>query len=418
MEFALALAAAGALFIGFAADLWARFACTRLFCTLSCGGGASGDSGSFEAAGASKVSRVFPGEDVALVIELYNMKLLPVWLSLEMPLPPHLSFADALPEARPEGDPWDFLRGGLRLLPKEKSRRVLRLRADRRGVARPGPVRISAGDLLGLCSRTRSFRGACEIVIFPRRLRLKHLNVPFQEYFGMHAARGPVEDPAWYAGTRDYTGTRPAKTIHWKASARLGILQEKLYEPTLQRKLLFILDAGGWESGVPQSSGGQSGDGPSAMNQSGGGVNAGESAGGFERMIETIGTLAAALMETGASFGLVTNARLENARRNPRAGVLPVGRGPEHLGRFLEILARVTGTAEAGLEEALRAAAAEYSGFVYCASSAGERAARVRREISGRKKIFCVFGSTDTRGAQPWEGFTACAMEDICEAPE
>ncbi|MDR1625165.1 MAG: DUF58 domain-containing protein [Spirochaetia bacterium] len=367
-EFALALPAAGALGIGFAADLWARLASSRLSFTLC-----------------PDRDRVFPGENVGLVIELYNKKLLPVWLTLELPVPPHFAEEEA---SGGQG----FLHSGLRLLSWEKSRRVLGLRARTRGVARPGPARISAGDLLGLSSRTRSFGTAREIVVFPRRLRLKALSVPFQEYFGSHAARGPVEDPAWYAGTRDYTGTRPAKNIHWKASARLGTLQEKLYEPTLQRKLLFVLDADGWEAGEDPA-----------------GVS-----GNFERMMETLGTLAAALMETGASFGLVTNARLEDSP----GGVLPAGRGPEHLGSLLEILARVTGTGGAGLEATLRGAASEYAGFVYCASSPGRRAARVCREISGRKKVFCVFGGADSRDTPVWEGFPACRMEDLCEDPE
>jgi uncharacterized protein (DUF58 family) len=371
MEFALALPAAGTLFIGFAADLWARFASSRLSFTLR-----------------SDRDRVFPGEDIGLVIELYNRKLLPVWLNLGLPLPPHFAH-----EAGTGGQ--GFLRSGLRLLSWEKSRRVVGLRARRRGVARPGPAWISAGDLLGLSSRTRSFEAALEIIVFPRRLRLRALSVPFQEYFGSHAARGPVEDPAWYAGTRDYTGTRPAKNIHWKASARLGTLQEKLYEPTLQRKLLFILDAGGWDEG---------------------GEEAEQAFGNFERMMETLGTLAGALMETGASFGLVTNALTENSF----GGVLPAGRGPEHLGGFLEILARVAGpqTRRIGLEALLHGAAPAYAGFVYCASSPGERVLRVCREISGRKKIFCVFGRADTRDTPVWEGFPSCRMEDLCEDPE
>jgi uncharacterized protein (DUF58 family) len=367
-DLALSLPAAGCLCIAFAADLWARLAFSRLSFSLRCGR-----------------DRVFPGENLELVIELYNMKLLPVWLTLELPLPPLL---------KEEEDTGGLLQSGLRLLSREKCRRVLRLTAGRRGVARPGPAQISAGDLLGLDSRTRSFEAAREIVVFPRRLRLKTLPVPFQEYFGARAARGPVEDPAWYAGTRDYTGTRPAKNIHWKASARLGTLQEKLYEPTLRRKLLFILDAGGWNDGEERAEAGRIPD-------------------KFERMMETLGALAAALAETGASFGLLTNARLENSS----GGVLPVGRGPEHLGDLLEILARVTGMAEAGFGEALRGAAREYAGFVYCGASAGERALRACREISGRKKILCVFAGVQSRDTPRWEGFPSHRMEELCGDP-
>ncbi|MDR3200770.1 MAG: DUF58 domain-containing protein [Spirochaetales bacterium] len=363
-EFALALPAAGVLLIGFAADMWARRAASRLQFSLNPGG-----------------DRVFPGENIDLAIELYNMKLLPVWLTLELPLPRHL-------EAEEDSGQPGLLSSGLRLLSWEKSRRVLKLTAKTRGVSHIGPARISAGDLLGLSCRTHELAGPREIIVFPRRLRMKALSVPFQEYFGAHAARGPVEDPAWYAGTRDYTGTRPAKSIHWKASARLGVLQEKICEPTLHHKMLFILDAEGWAA------------------------NSGETSPDFERMLETLGTLAAALMETGASFGFVTNAALENSSRR----ILPAGRGPEHLGSMLEILARAAGKSASGIEEALREAASGYAGFVYCGSAAGEHSRRVCQGISGRKKIFCVFGQADTQGDESWiwEGFPACRMEDIC----
>jgi uncharacterized protein (DUF58 family) len=375
-DLALALPAAGCLCIGFAADLWARLAFSRLSFSLRAGR-----------------DRVFPGEELELVIELENMKLLPVWLTLELPLPSLL-----LPEEGATGGR-GFLTSGLRLLSREKSRRILRLEAARRGVARPGPARISAGDILGLSSRTRSFAAGREIVVFPRRLRLKTLNIPFQEYFGAHAARGPVEDPAWYAGTRDYTGTRPAKNIHWKASARLGTLQEKLYEPTLQRKLLFILDAAGWDGGE-EGEAGEAGETNGAMKN-------------FERMMETLAALASALAETGASFGLATNARLEKSF----GGVLPSGRGPEHLGALLEMLARVTGMAETGFADVLRGAAREYAGFVYCGGSPGERALRVCREISGKKKILCVFAHAESGDTPTWEGFPSCRMEELCGEP-
>jgi hypothetical protein len=123
-------------------------------------------------------------------------------------------------------------------------------------------------------------------------------------------------------------------------------------------------------------------------------------------------------METGASFGLVTNAALENSSRR----VLPAGRGPEHLGSLLEILARAEGKITPGFEDALREAAPGYAGFVYCGLAPDEHSRRVCREIPGRKKVFCVFGKADTQSVEAWteEGFPSCLMEDICftgEAP-
>jgi uncharacterized protein (DUF58 family) len=384
-DFGLALPAAGLLLISFATSFWSRFAVRRLEFNMT-----------------SDRDRVFPGENLVLTVELKNLKILPVWVLLELPSPPHLAAEDG-----------DALRGQTRLLPWEKSLRAWRLSAKRRGVSSLGPARISAGDLLGLCSRTKIYSYPREIIVFPRRLRLKTLDIPFQEYFGVHVSRGPVEDPAWYAGTRDYTGSRPAKNIHWKASARLGVLQEKLYEPTLHRKVLFIFDAEGYapeqKALIP------GGPPPEAENQGAGPESIFDASHeDFERMIETLATLAAALMETGASFGLVTNAPLKGGKPQ----ILSWGRGPEHLGSLLEMLARITPGENTGLGGLCREASAGHSGgLVYCGAVPGDRARDLRRNIPGRGKIFFVFsgpGSAQSGFADlSWEGFPARLAGEI-----
>jgi uncharacterized protein (DUF58 family) len=380
-DFGLALPAAGVLLIACGTDLWSRFASSRLKLDMTL-----------------DRDRVFPGESLTLTVELQNLKILPVWVELELPSPRHLGNRPIPTEEM--GNP---LRGQTRLLSWEKSRRDWMLFAERRGVSSLGPAQISAGDLLGLCKRTRNQDEAREVIVFPRRLQLKTLDVPFQEYFGAHTAQGPVEDPAWYVGTRDYTGSRPAKNIHWKASARLGVLQEKLYEPTFQRKVLFILDTGDYLSQdyIPEQ----------------GEVISAASAADFEFMIETLGTLAAALAETGASFGLVTNAPLAGGKQRH---ILPSGRGPEHLGNLLETLARIKEGTPANLGELIRDASPGFQGFVFCGAAPGDRIRNICRGIPGRKKGLFVFSNPSNSDTDVplslWENYPACLARDICEA--
>ncbi|MCL1818637.1 MAG: DUF58 domain-containing protein [Spirochaetaceae bacterium] len=385
-DFSLALPAAGVLLVSFAARVWIRLASARISFAMK-----------------PDRERLFPGERLELEIELANNKFLPVWVTLELPSPRHLETEGSQEE--------EVLRSGLRLLSWETRRRVWSLAAKRRGVSALGPALVSAGDLLGLGTRTKTCAWPREIIVFPRRLRMLSLSLPFQEYFGMHAARGPVEDPAWYAGTRDYSGTRPAKNIHWKASARLGVLQEKLYEPTYHRKVLFVFDAESYTA-LPAKEGEAV---PEASRE--------ESTRDFERMLEVLGTLAAALMETGAAFGLVSDALCPRQTGMPDAAVLSAGRGPEHLGVFLEMLARMevpvygfkTAPRPSRFSAALREAAQAYTGLVYCGASPGEGAREAAREAGRRKKILFVF----SRGAESFfEDRPACRAEDICFAEE
>jgi uncharacterized protein (DUF58 family) len=247
---------------------------------------------------------------------------------------------------------------------------------------------------LGLNIRFRAVPSEKELIVFPRLRNLIYPDIPFQEYFGIHASKGLVEDPAWYAGTRDYTGNRPAKNIHWKASARLGKMQEKLFEPTSHRKVLFVFDVRGF-------------------------VRSGD-AEGFERGLEITASLADRLMETGASFGFASNARMIGGF----SSALPVGRGPEHLGRMLELLARTESSEKEKLEDVLEGVgAAGGMGCVYCGRSPEDGAGTfVYMAPAHRKRVIFLFavkpeGNPDEyfSGNGP-EGFRSFFFEELIDA--
>ncbi|MDY7028971.1 MAG: DUF58 domain-containing protein, partial [Spirochaetota bacterium] len=217
-EYGLAVTAGGTLLLILGTRLWSRLAAARLRVSVSL-----------------DADRVFPGEELKLSVHIENRKLLPVWTRLQLNTPGLLDTGcGALLDAETY------------LLSRESRIRSWNMRACKRGVVSFGRVRLETGDLLGLHLRRRRISIPGELIVFPRLGEIMPLHIPFQEYFGIHASKGPVEDPAWYAGTRDYTGNRPARNIHWKASARLSKLQEKLYEPTSHRKVLLVLDTSGF----------------------------------------------------------------------------------------------------------------------------------------------------------------------------
>ena len=249
---------------------------------------------------------LFPGDTLELATLISNRKPLPVWVRLELPHPDALE--PAADDARP-GPAEDRIEGETGLLPFERVNGAWNFNALRRGVFRLGPATLSAGDVLGLTRKEKTFPFPCEIVVFPRLVPIHKLELPFRDYFGIHPSRGIIEDPAWYEGTREYSGNRPARNIHWKASARLGILQEKIFEPTSHKKVFFLLVGKGFEIAEDRA--------------------------GFESALELAASLIASLAEEGASFAIATD-RL--VRGFP--AVLPLGRGPEHMGSTLELLAR------------------------------------------------------------------------------
>jgi uncharacterized protein (DUF58 family) len=330
----LALPAGGMLIMGIGTRLWSRASLFRLDISIN-----------------MSADRLFPGDDLGLRVKLENRKMLPIIAGLEFQSPALL-----------DNENQDTLRGETRLLSFEKSERRWKLRAKKRGLASLGDIRISSGDILGLHKREKLITHPGEIIIYPQRGELQPLNIPFQEFFGINASKGPVEDPAWYAGTRDYSGNRPARNIHWKASARLGKLQEKLYEPTSHRKVLLVLDLSDFKLFEEEET--------------------------LEHLVTSVGTLAAVLMETGASFGLVTNAVLSG----DSGGVLPIGRGPEHLGKLLEILARIEHRETDNILPLLKTLDRGDLGLVYCAARKSDIIAdNLSDLLPRRRRLLFVF---------------------------
>jgi len=157
------------------------------------------------------------------------------------------------------------------------------------------------------------------------------------------------EDPTRIAGIRAYEAGDPLNRVHWRATARAGSLQSKIYEPSSLSGATIVLDF--HEAAWPQSN---------EPHRS-------------ELAITTAVSLANAVYELGQQIGLVTNgrdaverikmddmgqvpgvgqdfitrqqARSEPAMRGESERLLPVTvetrRGVEQLHRIRETLARV-----------------------------------------------------------------------------
>jgi len=292
---------AGVLIIAYGTLLWSRFALKNLEADL-----------------VPSSTRMFPGDTCTVVLVLKNWKMLPVWVELGI---------NAHAQVQMENS------GQLKtsLLPHEERRIVRQLTMEKRGVYPLGSAGLAAGDMLGLNSRSKTYPFPRELIVYPRKREALFPTLQFQEFFGQVVTKELVEDPCWYAGTRKYTGTLPARFIHWKASARLGELQEKIFDSTSHRSILLVLDVRGFTDAVRT---GAAADEYTAETAEEG--RATGTAAELEELIQATAALASVLMQNGSSFSLAVNARLTG----DFSPVLPIERGPEHLGMVLELLAR------------------------------------------------------------------------------
>ena len=267
-----------------AAKLWARWSLSGIQCSVC-----------------MDKCRAFPGEKLFLKATAENRKILPIWLQARVPVNGLIPDASVETEVTAEAG----------LLWYQKAGFHWELTAQRRGVHRIGPLGITSGDLFGFFQQEKEMAETLEAVVYPRLVPLKMPTLPRRDFFGIPGAKSPIEDPVFILGTRDYQHGRPAKHIHWKATARHNQLQEKIFEPSAQEKVLLVIDV------TPCTRQGA------------------EEA--FERLLEATASAAVRLFERGCAVGLITNGRM-TGNGSP---FISVTRNPRQLSTLLETLARV-----------------------------------------------------------------------------
>ena len=244
---------------------------------------------------------LFPGEQFTLTIHAENTTWLPVWLRVGIAADgPFQPVEQAASLTRESGLLWH-----------QQVDVQWAFAAQRRGVYRIGLTSLRAGDLLGFFPHDRPAHDPRQVLVYPRLIPLTGFNVSKREVWGTPGAKHPIHDPVYLLGTREYHHSQPAKNIHWKASARYNRLQEKLFEPTAQEKVLLVLD-------VAQFVRYQATD-------------------IFERTLEVAASAGVQWLQQGQSVGFVTNGRVIDGS----PGILPMANGPRQAQALLELLAKL-----------------------------------------------------------------------------
>lgn len=193
--------------------------------------------------------RVFAGETVDLEVEVVNRKVLPL---------PQLLIDDEMPdELEVQGRHTRFVRIGKGLLRHLFTmawyQRVIRrftVVARRRGFYKLGPTLLQSGDPFGFLDQMEQRDEAVELLVYPRIVELEQLGIPSRRPFGDVKSRDKLfEDPSRYAGVREYMPGDPLNRVHWKASAAAGVLQTRLFDPSVNAGLAIFLDARSFEHG-------------------------------------------------------------------------------------------------------------------------------------------------------------------------
>ena len=188
-------------------------------------------------------ARMFVGEETDLWIEITNAKPLPLaWLKVDD------EFPDAVELVK--GTLWHTHKPTRRVLSNlvslrfyERVRKHYRVRAKKRGALEFGPVELSSGDLFGLELRRETREQFDELIVYPKVVPVHALGLPAAHPFGdAKTQRRVTQDPLRVLGVRAYVAGDSPRWIHWKATARRGSLQTKMFEPGASRATAIFLD--------------------------------------------------------------------------------------------------------------------------------------------------------------------------------
>ncbi len=129
-------------------------------------------------------------------------------------------------------------------LPAGESQHLLyRMKCQRRGYFQVGPLVLETGDMFGLNRRFRVLSEPNYLMVYPKTIPLAKYDIasrrPIGEVVMTHRL---FEDPTRIAGVRDYQQGDPMRRIHWKATARSGKLQSKVYEPSSLAGATIMID--------------------------------------------------------------------------------------------------------------------------------------------------------------------------------
>jgi uncharacterized protein (DUF58 family) len=179
------------------------------------------------------------GDRVAVRLTLHNSGALPIpWLLIEDILPGR-ALDPISPKLKVKGKRIQvaMLAGGGELVVKYG------LECLTRGYHQVGPLVLETGDVFGLHRRFRVLAPPKFVLVYPRIVPLTGYDLASRRPIGdVRMTHRLYEDPTRIAGVRPYQQGDPLNRVHWRATARTGVLHSKIHEPSTLSGITVLLD--------------------------------------------------------------------------------------------------------------------------------------------------------------------------------
>jgi uncharacterized protein (DUF58 family) len=179
------------------------------------------------------------GESTEVVVTLKNTGGLPIlWVLVE----------DLIPDYSTRQKPQRLTIKGKRLqvasIGARQSKTVkYSVTFQMRGYYPLGPTLLETGDVFGLHRRHRVIGKPVYVMVYPRIVPLPKYDFASERPIGEVRLQNRLfEDPTRTAGVREYQVGDPLQRVHWKVTARTGVLHCRVYEPTSLAGATILID--------------------------------------------------------------------------------------------------------------------------------------------------------------------------------
>jgi uncharacterized protein (DUF58 family) len=179
------------------------------------------------------------GDTVAVVVTLKNEGAIPIAWLLAEDLLPRRAIMFRPPSLKLQGH-----RMQLQMIRSHGEKRILyQLTCHRRGYYQLGPTIVETGDLFGLHRRFRVVSEPHFLLVYPQVIPLEGFELASRRPIGeVRMTYRLYEDPTRIAGVRNYLPGDPLTRVHWRATARTGVLHSKVYEPSTIAGATILLE--------------------------------------------------------------------------------------------------------------------------------------------------------------------------------
>jgi uncharacterized protein (DUF58 family) len=179
------------------------------------------------------------GDVITVSLEIENRGLWPVaWLLME-DLLPRFALITRPPRLQVTGERLKLAMLGSKM----KKSSVYQITCQRRGYFQIGPLLLETGDVFGLHRRHIVQAEPEFLTVMPKLIPLDVYELASKRPVGeVRMTYRIYEDPTRIAGVRRYAAGDSLNRVHWRATARTGELQSKVYEPSCIVGINILLD--------------------------------------------------------------------------------------------------------------------------------------------------------------------------------